>query len=85
MKSRARTRIVCTIGPATGTLSRIKRLIRAGMSVGRLNLSHGNRSDHDDYVQILRQAAEEMGVAVGILADLPGPKYRVGGMAEPEI
>jgi pyruvate kinase len=55
------------------------------MSVGRLNLSHGNSSDHDCYVQILRQAAEEMGVAVGILADLPGPKYRVGEMAEPEI
>ncbi len=85
LKSRARTRIVCTIGPATGTLSRIKRLIRAGMSVGRLNLSHGNSSDHDGYVKILRQAAEEMGVAVGILADLPGPKYRVGDMAEPEI
>ena len=55
------------------------------MSVCRLNLSHGNSSDHDGYVQILRQAAEEMGVAVGILADLPGPKYRVGEMAEPEI
>jgi pyruvate kinase len=85
LKSRARTRIVCTIGPATGTLSRIKRLIRAGMSVGRLNLSHGNSEHHNHYVQILRQAAEEMGVAVGILADLPGPKYRVGEMAQPEI
>ena len=55
------------------------------MSVGRLNLSHGNSSDHEGYVRILRQAAEEMGVGVGILADLPGPKYRVGDMAEPEI
>ncbi|MBN4064583.1 pyruvate kinase [Dehalococcoides mccartyi] len=85
LKSRARTRIVCTIGPATGTLPRIKRLIRAGMSVGRLNLSHGSPADHNSYVSVLRQAAEEMGVAVGILADLPGPKYRVGEMEQPEI
>ena len=85
LKSRARTRIVCTIGPATGTLPKIKRLIRAGMSVARLNLSHGSSADHDSYVEIVRQSSIEMGVAVGILADLPGPKYRVGEMSEPEI
>jgi pyruvate kinase len=85
LKNRARTRIVCTIGPATGTLARIKRLIRAGMSVGRLNLSHGTSEEHHSYVKILRDAAEEMGVAVGILADLPGPKYRVGEMEQPEV
>ena len=85
LKSRARTRIVCTIGPATGTPTGIKRLIRAGMSVGRLNLSHGSSEEHHSYVKILREAASEMGVAVGILADLPGPKYRVGEMEEPEI
>lgn len=80
LKKRARTRIVCTIGPATGTFSRIKRLIRSGMSVARLNLSHGRAEEHRKYVTMLREAAEEMGVAVGILADLPGPKYRVGEM-----
>ncbi len=85
LKSRARTRIVCTIGPATGTMTKIKRLIRSGMSVARLNLSHGHRNEHDQYVDIVRQASREMGVAIGILADLPGPKYRVGEMSEPEI
>jgi len=55
------------------------------MSVGRLNLSHGSSDDHHSYVKVLRQAAEEMGVAVGILADLPGPKYRVGEMEQSEI
>ncbi len=55
------------------------------MSVGRLNLSHGSSEEHHSYVKILRGAASEMGVAVGILADLPGPKYRVGEMEEPEI
>ncbi len=85
MKRRARTRIVCTIGPATGTASRIKRLIRSGMSVGRLNLSHGTPDQHHSYVSMLRDAAEEMGIAVGILADLPGPKYRVGEMQQDEM
>ncbi|MCZ6538580.1 MAG: pyruvate kinase [Chloroflexi bacterium] len=85
MKRRARTRIVCTIGPATGTLPRIKRLIRSGMSVGRLNLSHGTPDEHHAYVRMLRDAAEQMGTAVGILADLPGPKYRVGEMEQDEI
>lgn len=85
LKRRARTRIVCTIGPATGTLAKIKRLIRAGMSVGRLNLSHGSPDDHHAYVKMLRAASKELGVAVGILADLPGPKYRVGKMEQEEI
>lgn len=85
VRKRARTRIVCTIGPATGTPSRIKRLIRSGMSVGRLNLSHGTPDEHHAYVKMLRDAAEEMGVAVGILADLPGPKYRIGAMEQDEI
>ena len=85
LKRRARTRIVCTIGPATGTPSRIKRLIRSGMSVGRLNLSHGSPDDHSAYVKMLRDAASEMGAPVGILADLPGPKYRVGEMVREAI
>jgi len=55
------------------------------MSVGRLNLSHGKPEEHHYYVKILRDVAKEMGVAVGILADLPGPKYRVGEMEQPEI
>ena len=85
LKKRARTRIVCTIGPATGKLPQIRRLIRAGMSVGRLNLSHGTPEEHHAYVKMLRSAAKEIGVAVGILADLPGPKYRVGEMEQDSI
>jgi pyruvate kinase len=55
------------------------------MSVARLNLSHGSSDEHHYYVKILREVANEMGMAVGILADLPGPKYRVGEMEQPEI
>lgn len=82
VKRRPRTRIVCTIGPATGTPARIERLVKEGMSVARLNLSHGSREDHSSYVKSVREVSEKLGVSIGILADLPGPKYRVGEMAE---
>ncbi len=82
IKNRARTRIVCTIGPATGERTRIEDLIRAGMSVARLNLSHGDVKHHWGYVNAIRDASAETGVPIGILADLPGPKYRVGVVAE---
>ena len=78
VKNLPRTRIVCTIGPATGNVNRARQLIRAGMSVARLNLSHGSPEDHSEYVAAVREAAQQIGVHVGILADLPGPKYRIG-------
>ena len=82
LKRRARTRIVCTIGPATGKLPQIRRLIRAGMSVGMLNLSHGTSEEHHAYVKMHRSAAKELAVSVGILADPPGPTYPLGPAAQ---
>lgn len=81
LKNRPRTRIVCTIGPATGEVNQIAALVRAGMSVARLNLSHGNSEEHGKYVNNVREAARQTQVPIGILADLPGPKYRVGQIA----
>ena len=78
VKNLPRTRIVCTIGPATGNVAKARALIRAGMSVARLNLSHGNSEQHFEYVAAIREAAKQIGVNIGILADLPGPKYRIG-------
>jgi pyruvate kinase len=75
---RRRTKIVCTIGPATGSASMIQRLIRAGMDVARLNLSHGTFSEHAGYIETIRQMSRRMGTDVAILIDLPGPKYRIG-------
>lgn len=69
---------MATIGPASGTTDKIKALIRAGMSVARLNLAHGTQDEHRGYLRAVRQAAKELNVAVGVLADLPGPKYRTG-------
>ena len=76
-----RTKIVCTLGPATATPDRIRELIRAGMDVARLNFSHGDRDDHKRVYDMIRAAADAEGHAVGILADLQGPKIRLGRFA----
>jgi pyruvate kinase len=73
-----RTRIVCTIGPATGSKVMIEKLIRAGMNVARLNLSHGKLTEHAHFVQTLRNLSQRLRVSIAILIDLPGPKYRTG-------
>ncbi len=77
-----RTKIVCTIGPATATPDRIRDLVDAGMDVARLNFSHGDRADHENVYTMVRQAADDAGRAVGILADLQGPKIRLGRFAD---
>jgi len=80
-----RAKIVCTIGPATNTAERIGELIDAGMNVARLNFSHGSHEDHAKVFQTIRQEASARDVAVAILADLQGPKIRVGKIPEPGI
>ncbi|WP_049570310.1 pyruvate kinase [Streptomyces sp. SBT349] len=77
-----RAKIVCTLGPATDSYERIVALVEAGMNVARLNLSHGAHREHELRYQRVRRAAEEMGRSVGILADLQGPKIRLGSFRE---
>jgi pyruvate kinase len=73
-----RTKIVCTIGPATDSTEAIGGLIDAGMDVVRLNFSHGDREAHRLIIRRIRQVAEGAGRAIGILQDLGGPKIRLG-------
>src|SRR5262249_5944374 len=73
-----RTKIVCTLGPATEAPERITTLLDAGMNVARLNFSHGNHEWHAERLRIVRPLAEERGEAGAILQDLPGPKIRIG-------
>jgi pyruvate kinase len=73
-----RAKIVCTLGPATSTPESIQALVQAGMNVARLNLSHGSHEDHEKLYRMVRDASDESGRAVGILADLQGPKIRLG-------
>ncbi|MFC1924679.1 pyruvate kinase [Chloroflexota bacterium] len=77
-----RTKIVCTIGPATGTASVIERLIRSGMNIARLNLSHGTHDVHAQYIRTLRRISQRLGMKLAILIDLPGPKYRTGRLKD---
>ena len=77
-----RTKIVCTIGPASQEPETLRRLIDAGMDVARLNLSHGSLAEHAENVERIRTIAAETGKPVAILADLQGPKLRVGEMVE---
>src|SRR5919199_3159621 len=73
-----KTKIVATIGPASEAPEMLARLIRAGMNVARLNFSHGNLSKHGEIIRRIRDAARETGRRVAIMADLPGPKLRLG-------
>ncbi|MDR2253543.1 MAG: pyruvate kinase [Bifidobacteriaceae bacterium] len=73
-----RAKIVCTIGPASESEERIAELIAAGMNVARLNLSHGDHADHSRVYATIRSVAKRMGCEVGVLADLQGPKIRLG-------
>ncbi len=73
-----RTKIVCTLGPAVASKNGILDLVNAGMDVARLNFSHGDHPDHEQNYKWVREASDETGRAVGILADLQGPKIRLG-------
>ncbi len=77
-----RAKIVCTLGPATDTPERCRAIVEAGMDVARLNFSHGEHSDHGRRYHEVRQAAAAAGRNVAVLADLQGPKIRLGRFAD---
>jgi len=81
MPARPRTKIVATLGPASDAPDVLRELIKAGMSVARLNFSHGTHADHQRMVKLVREAAAELDWPVTILQDLQGPKIRVGRLA----
>jgi len=78
-----RTKIVATIGPACSTAEGISQLLDAGMDGARLNMSHGTREDHARHARHVREAEEGAGRAVALIADLQGPKLRIGELTEP--
>ncbi len=80
-----RTKIVCTIGPATEEASVIEELVRAGMNLARLNFSHGTREEHAGRIRTIREVSAAMRVPVAIIQDLPGPKVRTGRLKAAEV
>ncbi|UWG99123.1 pyruvate kinase [Dehalobacter sp. DCM] len=77
-----RTKIICTIGPASEQPDKIRQLIKAGMNVARLNFSHGTHEEHGRRIAALRAAADDVGVNLGILLDTKGPEIRTGLVPE---
>jgi len=73
-----RTKIVCTIGPATESEAQLEQLMRAGMNVARLNFSHGTHQEHEQVIERVRAISARLGYPVAILQDLQGPKIRTG-------
>src|SRR5574337_895528 len=79
------TKIVATLGPASSDPQVLERLLRAGVDVVRLNFSHGSPEDHIARANAVREAAARVGKPVALMADLQGPKIRVGRFAEGRV
>jgi pyruvate kinase len=78
-----KAKIVATIGPASRSPEVLEKLILAGMNVARINFSHGTQEQHEELIATIRRVSDKVGIAVGILQDLQGPKIRVGELPEP--
>ncbi len=79
------TKIVATLGPATADPAVLERLIKAGVNVVRVNFSHGSADEHTRTVSLVREIAHRLGRDVGVLADLQGPKIRIGKFADGQV
>jgi pyruvate kinase len=78
-----KAKIVATIGPASQSEEVLEKLILAGMNVARMNFSHGTHEQHAECIALIRKVSQRIGICVGILQDLQGPKIRVGELPEP--
>ncbi|MFN4293190.1 MAG: pyruvate kinase [Thermoflexales bacterium] len=77
-----RTKIVCTLGPASEDETILRGMIRAGMAVARLNFSHGSRADHERRIGLVRRVAAEERASITLMGDLQGPKFRIGRLTD---
>ncbi len=80
-----KTKIICTIGPASESRETLGRMIANGMNVARLNFAHGDFESHEKMIGNIRAAAAAAGRRVAIMADLPGPKIRIGHLAREPV
>jgi len=82
---RNKTKIVCTIGPASNSVEVMEQMIEAGMNIGRLNFSHGDFDGHKKVLKNLKTASSVVGKRITIMADLPGPKMRIGQISDEPV
>jgi pyruvate kinase len=85
MEHERRTKIVATLGPSTDSPEQLRALIAAGMDAARLNLSHGTHDDHAERARRVREVEAEVGRPIALIADLQGPKLRIGALPEPVV
>lgn len=85
MTNERKTKIVATVGPATSSKKMLKKVIAEGVNVVRINFSHGKQSDHQQTVKLVREINKELQVHTAILADLQGPKIRIGEIEEGSV
>ena len=78
-----RTKIVATIGPACSTPEVLSRLVGAGVDAARLNLSHGTHDQHRGWARLVRETERQLGRPIALIADLQGPKLRIGDLDKP--
>ncbi|MEN6614950.1 MAG: pyruvate kinase, partial [Syntrophorhabdus sp.] len=80
-----KTKIVCTIGPACESQETMKQMIQAGMNIARLNFSHGEFAAHKKVIENLRATSGSLGKRIAIMADLSGPKMRIGAITDEPV
>src|SRR6056297_3779259 len=80
-----KTKIVCTLGPATNDKEIIKEVVEAGMNVARMNFSHGNHDEHKQRFDLVKEVEKETGKTVGLMLDTKGPEIRTGEMKGDKI
>jgi pyruvate kinase len=83
--TRRRTKIVATIGPVSSTHDQVRELVETGVDAIRLNFSHGTHADHGDRARVVREVQAETGKPLTLIADLQGPKLRIGDLEEPRM
>src|SRR5687767_8248222 len=80
-----RTKIVCTLGPATASREALRSLVEAGLNVARINFSHGTHEQHVETIKLIRSVAGELRRPVAVLGDLEGPRIRIGDLEGPVL
>lgn len=80
-----KTKIVCTIGPASSSEEVLTELCLAGMNVVRLNFSHGTHEDHQEKIDVIKKVREKLGLPIAIMLDTKGPEYRIGTFKEGKV
>lgn len=80
-----KTKIICTIGPASANEETLTKMCKAGMNVARLNFSHGSHADHSEKIELIRKVREKLNMPIAIMLDTKGPEYRIGTFKEGKV